>query len=380
VSVPHDAALPQLGALLDVEWMAPQLERSLGRPASIEQIAVARVAYKPGLRLRVHYEVIVDGGTENAVATALAGRDLAAIARRPALLELARRIDGRSPAVLPIVHEPAVDALLTWLPFDPRLPALAELRNHSLVAESYCPGSRIVLRQGERILKAYAKERSYERAVHGLRMAAESPLRTPELVECSPRLRLTAQTAVAGSAPTPEAAARLAGELVRRLQCAQLTPPRVVDADALLAMASDKAALVSCIVPELEPRLARLLERLRKTVPASDELRPAHGDFDADQLVETANGEHVVLDFDDACLAPAALDLATYLADVVVRGGEIETCRRLLLAGYGAEPPGLDWCAATVAVARAPQPFQRQAPDWPSGVDRIVRAAEELLQ
>lgn len=379
MSLPHDAALPQAGALLDVARMAPLLERSLGRPASVEQATVARVAYKPGLRLRLHYEVVVDGRTENAVATALAGRNLATMARRPALLELARRIDGRSPAVKPIVHDPAVDALLTWLPFDPRLPALAELSNHELVAESYCPGSRIVLRRGEHVLKAYAKERAYDRAIAGFRMAAESPLRTPELVECVPRLRLTVQTAVAGSVPTPEAAAGRAGAIVRQLQSARLTAPRVVDADALLLLAADKAALAWCVVPELEQRLASLLGRLRKTAPARDELRPAHGDFDADQLVETEIGEHVVLDFDDACLAPVALDLAAYLADVVVRGGEVENCRRSLLAGYGSEPAGLDWYLAAVAVARAPQPFQRQARDWPAGVERIVRAAEEVL-
>ena len=380
MSLPHDAALPQAGTLLDVARTAPLLERSLGRPARLGHVAVARVAYKPGLRLRVHYEVVIDGRMENAVATALAKRDLAAMARRPALVELARRVDGRSPAVKPIVHERAVDALLTWLPFDPRLPALAQLSNHVIVPDSYCPGSRIVLRRGEHILKAYGKERAYDRAVAGLRMAAESPLRTPDLVECIPRLRVTAQTAVAGSVPTPEAAAGRAGALVRRLQSAQLTAPRVVDAEALLAMAADKAALASFVVPELELRLASLLERLRTTVPATDELHPAHGDFDADQLVETENGEHVVLDFDDACLAPAALDLATYLTDVVIRGGEIETCRRSLLAGYGPEPPGLDWYLAAVAVSRAPQPFQRQARDWPAGVERIVRAAEEVLR
>jgi hypothetical protein len=380
VSLPRDSELPYAGALLEPETMAPLLEGSLGRPGRLEQVCVARVGYKPRLRIRVHYEAVVDGLVENAVATSYPVRDLAAVAGRPALLELAQRVNGRSPAATPIVHEPAVDALLTWLPLDPRLPALAEpLGETAIVPESYSPGSRITLLRGRQILKAYGKQRSYERAVAGLHMAAASPLLSPDLEACFPETRLTVQTAVDGVTPLPEAAAERAGALVRRLQTADVTPPRVFGPDALLALAEDKAGLTASIVPGLEPRLAKLLEHLRKTLPPSSDLVPAHGDFDADQLVETENGDHVVLDFDDACLAPPALDLATYLADVVLREGEIEAVRRPLLAGYGGEPSVLAWHLAAVVLTRAPHPFQRLVPAWPERVQQIVRAAEEVL-
>ena len=56
----------------------------------------------------------------DAVATCIAGVDLAARARDAALRALARRVDGRSPAAAPVSYDDEVGALVTWLPFDPR--------------------------------------------------------------------------------------------------------------------------------------------------------------------------------------------------------------------------------------------------------------------
>jgi Phosphotransferase enzyme family len=382
---PTDAALPRFALLLDPDAMTPVLERSLGRAARVEQVRIARVAYKPGDRANVHYEALVDGRVEDAVTWAVAGRDLSARARQPALLELARRVDGRSPAVRPLVYEPDADALVTWLPLDPRLPALVRLPSAPVVrvAESYKPGVRIVLRSGRRVLKAYGKDRAFELGVDGLRLAAASPLRAPRLEAAYPRLRLTAQTAVEGTVPTPESAAQAAGALVRRLQAAPLAPARVRRAETVLALAAEKARLAALVLPALGTRLTRLLDGLRKSAPPGEALVPAHGDFDADQLVDADDGELVVLDFDDVCLAPAAFDLATYLADVA-RGREqdaaaIEAVRAPLLAGYGARPAALEWYLAAVILTRAPHAFQRGLSDWPERVDGMVRTAEEVL-
>ena len=385
--IPRDRSLPRLGLLLDPNAMAPLLERSLGRAARLESNRIARIAYKPGVRVVVHYEVAVDGRAENAVAFAQAGRDLAARARRPSLVALARRVNGRSPAATPVVYDPDAEALLTWLPLDPRLPALAEPPRRlaerlahagvavtapgaepTIVPESYKPGARIVLRLGRHVLKAYGEKRSYERGVAGLRLAASLPLRTPDAETWFPDLRLTVQAEVDGSAPTPEAGAAAAGALVRRLQAAGAAPQRLMTPELLLALAAEKAALAARILPELGPRLNRLLGRLRRATPAPRGLVPAHGDFDADQLLDAGVGEPVVLDFDDVCLAPPALDLATYLADLV-RGRDADSqalaaVREPLLAGYGACPPALDWHLAAVVVARVPHPFQRAEPSW----------------
>jgi Phosphotransferase enzyme family len=399
---PRDPALPRLGLLLDPDAMAPLLERSLGRPARLGPTRIARIAYKPGVRAVVHYEVAVDGRAENAVAFAQPGRGLAGRARRPDFLRLARRVDGRSPAGNPVTYDADADALFTWLPLDSGLPALAEPPHRlaerlaragvgvagaaaepTIVPESYKPGARIVLRLGRHVLKAYGDERSYERGVTGLRLDGFVPLRTPRLEACFRDLRLTVQSAAEGSAPAPEEAATPAGALVRRLQAARVVPPRVADPEALLALAAEKAALAARTVPELAPRLTRLLGRLQRAMPRASGLVPAHGDFDADQLLQADGGEPVVLDFDDVCLAAPALDLATYLADVV-RGRDedrerLATVREPLLAGYGACPPGLDWHVAVVVVARALHAFQRAEPDWPARAEGMVRTAGEML-
>jgi Phosphotransferase enzyme family len=390
VRAPLDAALPRLGALLDPDAMAPVLERSLGRAAELGHPRVARVAYKPGVRAVVHYEVSVDGREEHAVAFAQAGRDLAARARRPALLAASQRVNGRSPAAIPLGYDSEADALVTWLPFDRRLPALVEQPERlaarlglpasdvTVVPESYQPGSRIVLRLGGNVLKAYGDERAYERGVAGLRLAASSPLSTPRPGRCLRDLRVTSQAAVEGSSPTPAAAATVAGMLVRRLQASSLSPARLATPDYLLALAHEKAAIASRALPELAPRLRRAVAVLRRTAPAVTELVPAHGDFDADQLLDAGEGEPVVIDFDDACLAASALDLATYLADIVQSDGD-EAVREQLLGGYGSEPKALDWHLAAVVVARTLHALRHGRDDWPERAEGMVAAAEEVL-
>ena len=399
---PHDSALPRLDLLLDPDAMAPLLERSLARPARIEAVRLARIAYKPGVRAVVHYEVGVDGRAENAVAFAQAGRDLAARARRPDLLRMARDVDGRSPARTPLVYDADADALLTWLPLDPRLPALtapphrlahqlaltglhvpAPFTEPTIVPTSYKPGTRIVLRLGRHVLKAYGAERAFRRGVTGLRLASTTPLRVPREEACIPGLRLTVQSVVDGSTPTPVAAATTAGALVERLQKARVAASRRTSPGLVLALAVEKASLTAHLLPGLAPRLSLLVRTLAQATPPALGLVPAHGDFDADQLVDVDGGEPVVLDFDDMCLAAPALDLATYLADVV-RGSEedlgaLTAVREPLLAGYGACPPALDWYVAAVVVARSAHAFQRADAVWEERLHGMVRTAEAVL-
>ena len=79
------------------------------------------------------------------------------------------------------------DVIVTWLPFDPLLPALSA-RPDALarrldvdlpgapVLVRYKPRARAVLRWGPHVLKAYGKRRDFDAAVTGLR--AEHPLST----------------------------------------------------------------------------------------------------------------------------------------------------------------------------------------------------------
>lgn len=358
---PTDPALPQLNRLLDAEAMAPVLARSLGREDGVEAVSVARVLYKPRTRIAVHFRALVDGARRDAVARAT-------------------KRNG--------------NAVVTWLPVDPALPALTAPRERLVETLGvspgaheellgYKPGARAVIRVGQHVLKAYAKDEQYRRAATGLAASsALSSIRTAAYEASIPELRLTVQSAVDGVVPAAAVdAAEEAGALVRRLQAARVhlhdTTP-----DSLLAAVERKAAFIAVIVPALADRLAQLVARLRRETPNGTRHVPTHGDFHVDQLLRVGSGL-VALDFDDMCLAAPALDLAAYLADVVRgRDGDldaVEAVRAPLLRGYGGCPPALEWHVAAVTLTRASHPFQRYVPGWPERVENMVAAAEAVL-
>jgi ATP-binding cassette, subfamily B, bacterial len=419
-----DPALPRLAELLDPDAMRPVLERTLRAGTELGDVAVGRVVYKPGELVAVHYRT----APGDAVLTSIAGTDLAARARAPRYAAAARRVDGRSPAPMPLRYDAGTDALVTWLPYDPRLPALAEppdelaRRLRAAGAQvppdepaliGYKPRGRAVLVAGEYVLKAYGSERAYAAALTGLRAScaaahqrvpavgghtAAGPaiearrcdgrsapvrLRVPEFVAALPELRLTVQKRVAGAPPRDAlAAAAEAGALAAAIQRAALADLPAAAPERLLGAARRKAAVIAAVLPELRPRLDPLLERLRAALPSGLPLVPAHGDFHADQLLHGPEGPTVV-DFDELCRAAPALDLATYAADVV-RGrdgdrAELEAVLDRLLAGYGARPAALDWHVAAAVLGRAAHPFQRQVPDWPDRTERMLDVAEASL-
>jgi hypothetical protein len=83
------------------------------------------------------------------------------------------------------------------------------------------------------------------------------------------------------------------------------------------------------------------------------------------------------------CFAPPALDLATYVADVVRgRAGDADAIAAVaqpLLEGYGGRPESFDWHLAAAILGRAAHPFQRQVPGWPERVEATIEAAEGVL-
>jgi ABC-type multidrug transport system fused ATPase/permease subunit len=374
-----------LATFLDRDAMLPVLERSLG--TELHEPRVSRVIYKPGELVAVHYAVTAGGELRDAVATSIAGVDLAARARAPRYVELARR------ANTPVFYDDEVGALVTWLPFDPRLPALAEpgselarrlgIESGELELIGYKPRGRAVLRLGDHVLKAYGRERQFDAALAGLRAAAGAgTLHTAEFAGALPELRLTAQSRVAGARPDSAAAvAGAAGELVAALQRDAFSLP-VAPPERQLAAAARKAEVVADVLPALRPRVETLVRRLDEDVPDGRELVPAHGDFHVDQLL-LANGHVAVIDFDQMCLAEPAVDLATYAADVV-RGRDsdlaaVDAVLEPLLAGYGGRPADLDWHLAAAIMGRAAHPFQRQVAGWEERVEAMVAAAEASL-
>jgi ABC-type multidrug transport system fused ATPase/permease subunit len=382
----RDDGLP-LRALIDERQAL--IGRALGDARQLGEVEVGRVVYKPGDTVAVHYRAVVDGEPRDAVATRIAGVDLGERIGRRAYAELARKAEPRAAA--PASVDPELGALVTWLPFDPKLPALAEDRaaleerlglrfgaEPELVG--YKPRARAVLRANGLVLKAYGAERQFAAALTGLRAAGDGPLRTGTLAGAVPDLRLTAQRAVEGRRPESAAeVAEVAGRLVAELQAAPAGSLGVSPPQRQLVAAARKARLVATVLPELAPRVEALLARLGAHVPAIGTPVPAHGDYHVDQLLVA--DEVAVVDFDQACLAAPALDLATYAADVVRgRDGDLDAVAEVLdalLGGYGTKPANLQWHRPAAILGRAAHPFHRQLPAWPERVEAMLRAAEE---
>jgi ATP-binding cassette, subfamily B, bacterial len=396
VAAPTDPAFPQLNRLLEAEAMLPVLGRSLGRRAAIDDVRVARVSYKPGRRVAVHFSAVVDGRRHDAVARASANGEQGEPAGEPA-----KAVNGRSPAATPVVYDDELEASVSWLPFDSALPALIEppdlllvrLRAEGLELSEdageprllgYKPDARVVLRLGDHVLKGYGKPSQYARALDGLTVSSGlDAIATSQYEAALPDLRLVVQSAVDGTVPDSAVeVAESAGAVARSLHAADVPPLARLGAAELLAAAARRAALVEAIVPRLSPRVRSLVAELEATVPAPGPLVATHGDFHVDQLLRVG-AELVLIDFDGMCLSDPSFDLATYLADVVRgRGGDvaaIEAVREPLLAGYGARPAALDWYVAALVLTRAPHPFHRLAPAWPDRVEGMVRTAEEVL-
>jgi hypothetical protein len=397
--IPHDDAIPQLPLLLDTEAVTPMLQRSLGAHASISACEIRYVRYKQGRSLLARYEVTIDGSPHGVVALAEPQADLAARASRPENLQLVRKVDGRTPAAMPLAHDPEHDVLVEWTPLDVELPAMSEPpeRLRELLEEAgvrtrvagelprlvhFKPGRRGVLRFGDHYLKIYAEDDKFERAVAGMEAAAALPVRSARLEATVPELRLTVQSFVEGDPPVgarevaPEAGAFLAVLHAADFDGVRVTPP----SHRLNAVAAT-ASLLASIVPGLGSRLRTLMGRLEATMPDGP-LVLSHGDFHARQMLGL-DGDFGVIDFDACCLAPAALDLATYVTTVVRGVDDLPTGMAtldVLTDVYGHRPPGIPWYLAAVLIRRASIPFRVFRQGWPEQVEARVAAAEAALE
>jgi hypothetical protein len=396
--IPNDEAIPQMDLLLDTDAVTPVLERSLGRGASIEATQIRYLRYKEGRGVLVRYEVTIDGSSHGVVALAEAGADLAARASKPRNVELGRKVTDRTPAETPLAHDLEHDVLVQWTPLDIDLPAMAEPpeRLRDLLEEAgvrtrvagelprlihFKPGRRGVLRFGDHFLKMYAEDDKFERAVAGMRGAATLPIRSARLEATVPDLRLTVQSFVEGEPPegplevAAEAGAFLAIMHAARFEDVRQTPP----AHRLNAVGAT-ASLLAGIVPSLAPRLGKLMQRLEESMP-DEPLVLSHGDFHARQMLGL-DGDYAVIDFDATCLAPAALDLATYVT-TLVRGVEDipdgVAALDILTDAYGRRPAGIPWYLTAVLIRRASIPFRVFRTGWPEQVEARVAAAEAAL-
>jgi hypothetical protein len=400
--IPRDEGLPQLQPLLDPGAMAAVLARALPSDSTISNVRIVYLRYKPATRLVVRYAVSLGDGDHDATAFAEPASDLAGLAVAPAHLALARKVDGRAPASTPLVYDAELGALIQWLPLDLTMPALAERPSelHRLIRLAgvdigangetpallaYKARRRAVLRTHGHVVKIYAGASDFENAVVGLNGSARlTEVVVPTAEAVLPELQLTCQTLLSGAPPREQhAAARTAGAVLAAAHRASLDGLRPFPPAGQLASARSSAGSAAAVAPELTTRLARLLRELELTTPEISESVSAHGDFHANQVLERDDGL-ALIDFDEVCAAPAALDFSSYVAHLVNGSvGELEAASEALedlVAGYGARPVGLAWYVATSIIRRAPFPFRFMQDDWPERIEQMVTDAESALR
>jgi Phosphotransferase enzyme family len=332
----------------------------------------------------------------------IAQYDLGRRASKPESMALAEVVDGRSPAARPLFYEPALGALVQWLPLDLSLPGMVEppsrLRERLREAGvpvgptgpepprlAYRPRRRAVIRVDQHVLKAYATERGYQAAEARLRAVSGTlDVPTAPFAATLPDLRVTVQPFLPGHDPeSAMATGRAAGIALRRLHGSPVEGLDRFSPARQQAAATTFGDTVKAIAPQLRGRVDALVERLGRAMPWGPPEVPCHGDFHVGQL--RCIGDAVALiDFDDMSSAPPALDLGSYAAHEVWRdGGDLAAAREILeelVEGYGSRPEGLDWYFSTLILRRAANPFRHFRPDWPDQVEAMVAAAEAALE
>ena len=397
-SIPADPALPQMQSLLDAELMRGVLARSLAPGQPEPAVRIGYLRYRPGRSLLVGYEVRLRETEHDAFAVANVGADLAARAAAPDSAALVAKLAGRTPAHTPLAYVRELDALIQWLPLDLALPAMAEppevLRDRIIAAGveldpddlprpvKHKPTTRGVLRLNEHFVKAYPNQESFAESVRALEASASLPFPTARCTAVVPDLLIAAQSRLPGERPgDPAEVAGDAGRLLAELHATPagdlpLEPPK-----NQLKKAAKQASLVATIVPGLAPRMEELMRRFEAAVPNGD-LVTSHGGFHISQVLRS-DGEIAVVDFDGMCLAPAALDVSSYVASLVEGPDDLRRAAEtldVLADAYGRRPPGVHWYLATHLLGRARRPFTRLRPGWPDEVAERVAAAEAALE
>lgn len=139
------------------------------------------------------------------------------------------------------------------------------------------------------------------------------------------------------------------------------------------------------LAPELGDTAHRLADRLATQLPPQEASVLAHGDLHAGQFLRGDDDTFALVDFDRACRAPAAHDLAVFRAHSLLldpRHGE--AAANAFADAYAIRAPlphpGVQrWWDAVALLRIASQPFRSLRADWPSATAMLLARAEARL-
>lgn len=383
VSPPADRRVPALG-LLDSDRLARTLTKVLGGAADVTDARVTYLEYSQAVSLVLQACADVNG------------------VRRSVVIRAGREADRSVRASgSPI---PELRAVVHWLPFDPQLRLLAtppseisHLISRVVALESpspvdasprllsYVPGRRATFTHDRLVVKTYGTPRVFRRATEALELLGNgADLPTPRFVGALPAHRMTIQQHVTGTPADRGDAVVLAGaarRLIDRLHASSRAARVRRDPLTQLRSACSAAKTLAAVLPSEAPRALQVLNRLRETAPRGVPLVLSHGDFTVDQLLVAPDGELTVTDVDNACQAPAALDVASFAANVMSgRTGDTDISEALLeeLQAHGPSLPGIRWHYAAMLLRRCDRPFRRLKKGWPEKSNAILEHAERV--
>lgn len=151
--------------------------------------------------------------------------------------------------------------------------------------------------------------------------------------------------------------------------------------DLALRATHDLARLAT----DLGDHAHRLADRLATQLPPHDASVLAHGDLHAGQFLRGDDDTFALVDFDRACRAPAAHDLAVFRAHCLLldpRHGEATA--NAFVDAYAAHAPlprpdVQRWWDAAALLRIASQPFRSLRTDWPAATAHLLGRAQARL-
>ena len=264
----------------------------------------------------------------------------------------------------------------------------------------YNPSRRLVLRDGSTVLRlrtgAGGPADDVHRTLSGL-LPVPGLLDSQAVARCEGRVSVQqwcGDTNLAdfyadnadgpATAQSLKEASRRVGALLAELHsCVGQLPAGLIDRlphqpPGFRDLAEVHARQLDVLAPELARRVRAVGDMLPSLLTGTPVL--AHGDVSPDQvLYEYSTGRIWLTDFDRVRLAPAAMDLGSYLAEAP------PSQRHALLEGYATHRPvpgaeELGWAIALSRLARLADPLRRAHPSWRERIGADLTAIERIAQ
>ena len=264
----------------------------------------------------------------------------------------------------------------------------------------YNPSRRLVLRDGSTVLRLRAgaggPADDVHRTLSGL-LPVPGLLDSQAVARCEGRVSVQqwcGDTNLAdfyadnadgpATAQSLKEASRRVGALLAELHsCVGQLPAGLIDRlphqpPGFRDLAEVHARQLDVLAPELARRVRAVGDMLPSLLTGTPVL--AHGDVSPDQvLYEYSTGRIWLTDFDRVRLAPAAMDLGSYLAEAP------PSQRHALLEGYATHRPvpgaeELGWAIALSRLARLADPLRRAHPSWRERIGADLTAIERIAQ